>query len=167
MGSIRTALLGVACLAACSRLLAGPAGQTQVADRIRMLVRKHFPDAVVAQDNGEFTAKHGTMVFTIHRHTMTGEVLKETDEVEGPNYKGFMISISVRDGEYNGQAAVPQTMNERYWLTFIDGPPTEDGKGHYVISFSYGSRLNRDFMKAVFEALPKARTPTTPAMTTE
>ena len=160
MRFIQSVLLGVACLAVCSTALAAPAGQTQLADQIGTLVTKYFPDAVIAQDNGTLSAKHGTMVFTIHRHWKTGEILKETDQVEGPNYKGFMISISVQDGKYEGQAMVPQTLNERYWLTYIDRPPTDDGKGHYVINFSYGSRLDRDFMKAIFEALPKSRMPT-------
>lgn len=156
-----TAFLGVACLVACSAAPAAPVGQTALADQLGKLVRKHFPDAVVAQDNGKFTAKHGTMVFTIHRHWKTGKILKETDQVEGPNYEGFMISISVQDGKYEGAAMVPQTLNRRYWQEYIDRPPTEDGKGHYVINFSFGSRLNREFMKTVFEALPQSRMPTT------
>ncbi|MFA5203142.1 MAG: hypothetical protein WC708_01945 [Lentisphaeria bacterium] len=153
-------LLGLACLSACFGVLAAPAKQTQLADRISGIAKNHFPDAVVSQDNGTLSAKHGTMVFTIHRHWKTGEILKETDQVEGPNYKGFMIFISVQDGRYEGQAMVPQTLNERYWQTYIDRPPTEDGKGHYVINFSYGARLDRDFMRAIFEALPKSRRPT-------
>lgn len=155
------------CIAACWATLAAPAKQTELVDRIGQLVTAHFPDAVVSQDNGTFSAKHGTMVFTIHRHSMTGEIWKETDQVEGPNFKGFMISISVRDGKYEGQAVVPQSLNRRYWQTYIDSPSTEDGKGHYVISFSYGSRLDNDFKKAVFEALPKSRIPPKPSTATE
>lgn len=147
------------CIVACSATLAAPAKQTELADRIGKLVTKHFPDAVLSQDNGTFSAKHGTMVFTVHRHSKTGEIWKETDQVEGPNFRGFMISISVRDGKYEGQAVVPQSLNERYWQTYIDRPATEDGKGHYVINFSYGARLDRDFKKAVFEALPKSSMP--------
>ena len=147
--------------------LAAPAGHSVLAERIANLVRKHYPDAAITQDNGKLTAKHGTMTFTIHRHWKTGEILEKTDQVEGPNFRGFMITISIENGKYEGQAVIPQTLNERYWVTYIDRPPTEDGKGHYVINFSYGSRLNRDFMKAVFEALPKSRMPTKPSTATE
>lgn len=160
MKSMRTTLLSVMCLVGCSTVMAAPATQTQLADQISALVTEHFPDAVIAQDNGKITAKHGTMIFTIHRHWKTGEIRKETDQIEGPNFEGFMISISVEDGRYEGQAMVPQTLNRRYWQEYIDRPPTADGKGHYVINLSYGSRIDRDFMKAVFEALPRSRMPT-------
>jgi hypothetical protein len=54
---------------------------------------------------------------------------------------------------------VPQTLREPYWQTYIDRPATEDGQGHYVINFSYGSRLDQAFMKDLFEALPKTILP--------
>ena len=162
MKSKRIALICALCLVNLFATQAAFAKQPELADKIRKLVKKHFPDAVVFQDKRKLTAKHGTMVFTIHRHWKTGKIRKETDQVEGPNYQGFVISISVQDGRYEGQAMVPQVLNQRYWQTYIDRPPTENGNGHYVINFSYGSRLDKDFMRAVFEALPKSRIPTKP-----
>ena len=150
MLAITTCLSGIA--------IAAPLGQAGLTDRLTEVVREHFPDAQVSQDNGNFTARHGTMVFTIHRRWKTGEIQEKTAQVEGPNFKGFILSVSVQDGKYGGQAAVPQTLREPYWQTYLDCPPTEDGKGHYAIKFSFGSRLDKDFMKAVFDALPKSRT---------
>ena len=161
MKSMHTSLICAVLLAGCSATFAAPAKQSELADKISKLVKKHFPDAIIAQDNSTLSAKHGTMVFTIHRHWKTGKILEETDQVEGPNYKGFMISLSVQNGKYEGAAMVPQTLNRRYWKTYIDRPPTDDDKGYYVINFSYGARLDRDFMKAIFEALPRSRMPTT------
>ena len=56
-----------------------------------------------------------------------------------------------------GQAHFPQTYREPYWETFLDRPLTADGKGHYVINFSYGSRLDPKFKKALLELLPASR----------
>jgi hypothetical protein len=120
-------------------------------------VRNHYPDADISVDGQRLTAKYGTMIFTIHRDWKTGEILKETDQVEGPNFRGFILSITVAPGQYDGQAVVPQTLDERYWHTYIDRPPTEDGKGYYVINFSYGSKTDRDFMNGVFELLPRTK----------
>ena len=137
-----------------------PAGYVTLFERVSKVVQRYYSDAEIAQDDGKLTAKHGTMVFTVHRHWKTGEIRKETDEVEGPNFRGFVLRISVRDGKYEGQAMVPQTLREPYWQTYIDRPPTEDGKGYYVIDFSYGSRLSRAFMSDLFEILPRTRMPT-------
>ena len=85
------------------------------------------------------------MIFAIHPQSKTGNIQEKTYEEEGPNYKGFKFSLSVQAGKYQGAAIVPQTLRRPYWQTYIDRPPTEDGKGHYVISFSYGSRLDTHF----------------------
>ena len=130
-----------------------PSGQLELNENITKIVLKHFPKADIAVNDGNFVAKQGTMVFTVHRRSKTGEVGKKTDQVEGPNYRGFILSISARDGKYHGAAEVPQTLRRPYWQTYIDRPPRKGGKSHYVINFSYGSRLNREFMKAVLEAL--------------
>jgi len=167
MKHMHTSLVCALLLTGCSATLAAPVKESGLGDTISTLVKKHFPHAVVSQDNGDLSAKHGTMPFTIHRHWKTGEIRKETDQVEGPNFKGFMISISIQDGKHEGQAMVPQTLHRRYWQEYIDRPPTEDGKGHYVINFAYGSRLDRDFMKAIFEALPRSRMRTKPSTATE
>ncbi|MGY8770297.1 MAG: hypothetical protein ACKVH8_17915 [Pirellulales bacterium] len=145
----------VVCFVNCSAH-AAPASHSAIEKKIRKVVEQFFPEAEISQDNGTWTAKHATMMFTIHRHAMTGEVYKKTDQREGPNFKGFILSLSTQEGVYHGQAVVPQTLNQRYWSTFIDGPTTEDGKHHLMINFSFGSRLDKEFKEAVFKALPKS-----------
>ncbi|MBT7162848.1 MAG: hypothetical protein HN849_28905 [Victivallales bacterium] len=157
MRSLHTVVIGAAWLVVASAAPAAPAEEAELVARINQLVAEHFPDAVVAQDNGKYTAKHGTIVCTVHGRSLTGRVSAQRYEKEGPNYKGFMISISVAKGRYDGQTSVPQTLNQLYWKTYFTCPSTRDGKRHYVIKFSFGSRLDNDFKKAVFEALPKAR----------
>ena len=151
----------VTCLALPVAVAAPGADHPLLPDRLLPLVRKHFPDAQVTRDDGGLTAKHGTMLFTVHRELMTGEILEKTHQVEGPNFRGFLLTVSRRNGKYDGQAIVPQTLREPYWRTFIDAPATEDGKGHYVVHFSYGSRLDPEFTKALFEVLPKSSPPST------
>jgi hypothetical protein len=159
MKHIPAGIVVMTCLSG-SVAFGAPAKHTELADRISKLVRERYPDAHIVGDNGKFSAKHGTMIFTVHRHWKTGEILGKTDQVEGPNYRGFILSVSVAGGKYEGQALVPQTLRRPYWETCIDRPSTEDGKGHYVINFSYGSRLNGDFKKAIFKSFPKSRIPT-------
>lgn len=136
------------------------AANTSIADLDRLLtpiIRKYFPDATIQVSATEYVAKHGTMNFTVHERSMTGEVSPTTHVTEGPNYKGFMLRIGLHDGPYRDQAVVPQNLNELYWTTFLDAAPIPGFSGHLMTEFSFGNRLNEDFKKAVFNALPKSR----------
>jgi hypothetical protein len=153
----KSLLLLVAVCLVSSAAFAAPAKQTELADRITNIVREYFPEAQIAQDNGVFHASHGTMMFTVHPRSKTGEVYEKTQQVEGPNFKGFILSLSLQEGTYQGAAVVPATLGKPYWATYIDRPLTADGKSHHVINFSYGSRLDAEFKKAIFEALPRTQ----------
>ncbi|MCA9040290.1 MAG: hypothetical protein KDA65_08095 [Planctomycetaceae bacterium] len=149
-------LLLVVCFL-CPKGMAATKEQTELELRIRSLIAEYFPDAHISQENDQLSASHGTMRFTVHGHSKTGERAGLTYQVEGPNFEGFLFSLSVNEGKYQGQAVIPQTLREPYWETYIDRPPTEDGAGHYVINFSYGSRLNQNFKLALFQLLPNSR----------
>lgn len=153
-------LLGIVLCLFVTATLAAPIEQVELTSRISELILEYYPEAEIAQDNGNLNAKYGTMIFTVHGQRKAGRIPEKTHQVEGPNFKGFMFSIFIKNGEYVGQALVPQTINERYWQTYIDRPPTDDGNSHYVINFSYGSGLDRKFMSELFEALPKTKMPT-------
>jgi hypothetical protein len=122
--------------------------------KLTATIREHCPDAQVAVTNGLFTANYGTMMFTLHPRQMTGELLAKTRQVEGPNFKGFVLTVGVEKGPYRGQAWIPQELHGPYYPTFINGPPTEDGTNHYWITFSYGTRLDPKLKQAVLDALP-------------
>jgi len=120
-------------------------------------IRKHCPEAKIEVTEHAFVAKYGTMMFTLHSVSKTGEVSPQTYQQEGPNFKGFILGIALQDGKYEGAAMVPQTLQGPYFPTFIDAPATDDGKKHYQVHFSYGSRLDPGLKKAIFEAIPKTR----------
>src|SRR5262245_32388640 len=71
-------------------------------------IHKHCPDAAIEVSKDGFVAKSGTMKFTVHGRSKTGEISAHTHQQEGPNFKGFLLQVSVRDGKYAGAAVVPQ-----------------------------------------------------------
>ena len=85
---------------------------------------------------------------------MTGEFSPKTYQQEGPNFRGFLLTVTVQKGRYEGQAVVPQELHGPYFPTYISAPMTEDGKNHYWITFSYGGRLDPKLKQAIFAALP-------------
>ncbi len=120
------------------------------------IIKKTFPDAKIEITATTYSAKHGTMDFTVHRRSMTGEVFSQTDVMEGPNFRGFVLHIDLRDGPYDGQAAVPQDCQEAYWTTFLNAAAVPGHNQHFFIGFSYGGRLDKEFKQAMMEAFPKA-----------
>jgi len=128
-----------------------PAG---LVTKLTAVIHEHCPDAQIAVTNGMFTAKSGTMMFTLHGIQMTGEILTNTFQEEGPNYKGFILNVEVEKGPYMGQAFGAQEHRGPYYPTFITFPRTEDGTNHYWITFAYGGGLDPKLKQAVFDALP-------------
>ena len=95
------------------------------------------------------------MIYTVHSVSKIGKVSETPHQEEGPNFQGFMLSVSLEQGEYVGAAKVPQTLQGPYFPTFIDAVAIEDAKSHYLVHFCYGSRLDPELKKAIFEALPQ------------
>ena len=96
------------------------------------------------------------MDFTIHSRWKTGEISEKTRTVEGPNYRGFMLEVSLQEGLYQGAAVVPQTLDRPYWKTYIDAINKEDSGKHLWVSFSYGGRIDQKFFQAIFKSLPQS-----------
>ena len=94
----------------------------ELVQKLTQAIRKHCPDATIEVSKQAFVAKFGTMTFTLHGRSKTGEVSPKTHQEEGPNYKGFMLHIALHDGRYQGAAVVPQTLQGPYFPTFIDAP---------------------------------------------
>ena len=126
----------------------------ELVKKLTAVIREHCPDAAIETTNGVFVAKHGTMMFTLHGGSKTGEFSPKTHEREGPNFKGFRLTVTVEKGRYGGAAVVPQELQGPYFPTYISAPGTEDGENHYWIMFSYGSRLDPKLKQAIFAALP-------------
>lgn len=121
------------------------------------VIHKHCPEAETTVTDEGVIAKSGTMKFIVHARSKTGEIFSRTHEEEGPNFKGFLLRISMHEGPYQGAAAVPQTLQGPYYSTFIDAPATENGNGYYWVSFAYGSRLDAGLKQAILEAIPRTR----------
>lgn len=132
---------------------AAVAGEASFLERVAAIVQKHCPEAEIRITSNSLTAKHGTMMFDVHHRDMTGEISAESDRMEGPNLRGFLLTITIQEGRYNGQAIIPQTLREPYWQTFIHRPSTQDGTSHYVFDFSYGARTDPELKEAIFGLL--------------
>ena len=129
----------------------------EMVKKLSEAILKHCPDAKIEVTKDAFVAKDGTMMLTLHRRGKAGEVYRETYSEEGPNHKGFLLRVSLNGGAYSGAAAIPQTFQEPYFQRFFTATPTDGGKKHFLIDFSYGSRLDPELKQAILEAIPKTK----------
>lgn len=121
------------------------------------IIRTHFPEAQIQVTDTAYVAKCGTMDFTVHGSQKTGEILAKTHIEEGPNFEGFILRIELKEGRrYQGALRIPQDTPQLYWSTFLDSRTVSRDR-HFFIRFSYGSRLKKEFKKAILDALPKSR----------
>jgi hypothetical protein len=152
----RTVISVFAIVVATGNALAEPPPD-ELVQKLTMAIRQHCPDAKIAVTKTEFVAKFETMMFTLHRRGKGGDVFPDTYQDEGPKAKGFILRVTLNDGTYQGAAVVPQTLREPYFSTYIDASAAKQKDKHYFISFSYGSRLDKNLKQAIFEAIPKTR----------
>jgi hypothetical protein len=148
----RTALTLFALLATAGFSPAAPPPDDLV-KRMTEVVRTHCPDATIEATDEGFLAKSGTMKFTVHGRSKTGEISPKTHQEEGPNFRGFVLRVTLNDGPYRGAAVVPQTLQGPYYPTEISAPAV--GDKHYLVRFSYGTRLDPEIKKAILDVLPK------------
>ena len=143
-------------------LLAGELPK-KLMDSLTGVIKSQCPEASIEIKDGVFFAKFETMMFTIHGSSKTGKISEKTYQQEGPNYKGFLLRVSLEEGgPFQGQAVVPQTVHQVYWETYIDRPPAKDGSGYYNVSFSYGSRIDKDLKQLIFSTIPRTERKLTP-----
>jgi len=141
----------------------------ELVDQLTRVIRAHCPDAEIeVSDEHGFVAKQGTMLFTVHGIAKNGEISPDTHQEEGPNFKGFLLRVQLREGPPMTAAVVPQTLKRPYFATYIDAPPTEKEDQHFAVSFAYGGRVDEKLKKAIFAAIPRtkfrgAKPPTEPA----
>ena len=126
---------------------------SRVDQSLTHIVQRYFPEAKIERADNSYIAKNGTMEFTVHNGSKTGEFFPQTGKEEGPNFKGFILDIRVNDGPYQGAAAVPQELKRPYWATYLMAERVPGHDKHFFIGFSYGGRLDAKFKAEVFEAL--------------
>lgn len=125
--------------------------------RLTKTIREHCPNAQIAAKGESFSAKSGTTMFTFHHRQKGDKEFETTYQEEGPDDRGFILSVLLVEGPYQGQLLTPAEVKGPHFPTFVDAVPTENGKTHYYVHFSYGVGIDPKLKEAVFAALPKSK----------
>jgi hypothetical protein len=152
---LRYVVLALCCLfAAAGRNAADDAAKPDLKpllEEVRKLVEKHYPKAKVTLKDQTIHVEFNVRKFMIHEPTLTGE-WQDAHEEPGPQKGGIYADIELRAGEYRGMAALPQSIDKRYftlWLTAIQSKKLDC---HLYIHLKYPRDVPKDFLKE-FERL--------------
>jgi hypothetical protein len=119
---------------------------TRLYSRLRPVFQRHYSEvsSQLATDRIEFV--QDTRTFLIHTRLKTGE-WQEAREVKGPNRRGILCSIELRQGKYGGAAVLPQTFNQQYFQTLVMAVPSADETAYFYVHLSYPDEVTPGFLK--------------------
>ena len=125
----------------------------ELAKRLTKTIQAVCPEAKCSVSEGAFTAKYDTLVLTVHNIGRDGRIAEEPRQHEGPNNKGFILSVSIDEKEYNGPSALPGGFPGPYYQCFVNQAPAPNGK-YYWIRFAYGNQLDPKVKEALQAVIP-------------
>src|SRR5262249_2057540 len=96
---------------------------------VRKLVEKHYPKAEVTLKGQAIHLESDTGKYMIHEPLLTGEWQDAHEEV-GPQKGGVHGDLELVPGQYGGMAAVPQSVDKRYFVLFVTAAYSKKLDGH-------------------------------------
>ena len=126
-----------------------------VSAALKKAIVERYPKASISVTKETFTAKANTMQFTLHGIARDGRISEETHQEEGPQYDGFLLSVTRSPGRYTGPLMTPQMLQKPYWATLVNEIPNAKTGTHLWVIYSYGVRVDPELHKQILAALGK------------
>jgi hypothetical protein len=160
--ALRFACIVVGCLACLQSRSACSAEETVIGraakldlkpllEQVGRLVKRYYPKAEVTSKEELIHVEYGTRVFVIHSLGKDG-IWLDAHQERGPQKGGIYADLEIREGEYEGQAALPQAFDLRYFTSFLMAPYSKKLDRHLYIHLKYPKDVPDEFLKE-FRAL--------------
>ena len=130
---------------------------TRLYSRLRPVFQRHYSEVSSQRERHSIEFAHDTRTFFIHARLKTGE-WQEAREVKGPNRRGILCSIELRQGRYDGAAVLPQTFDHQYFQTRVMAVPAPAETSYFYAHLSYPDEVNPGFLKDFEETVQQAWT---------
>ncbi len=119
---------------------------------LQTLFQKQYPEVTSTPKDGGLVLDYKTRIFLVHERTKIGE-WQDAVEERGPNRGGIFCEIVPQEGPYDGQAAVPQVFDKRYFKVLLLAPYSKRLNRHLHILLSYPDGTPDAFLKQFKEAV--------------
>src|SRR5262245_52345432 len=107
-------------------------------EEVRKLVEQYYPTAKVTLSDQTISFEFNTRKYMIHEPVLSGEWQDAFEEV-GPQKGGICGSLELRDGQYGGQALLPQSFDKRYFINSARAPYSKRLDRYLLVSLKYPS----------------------------
>lgn len=119
---------------------------------VRQLARRYYPEATSHQLNDKIHFEYKTRVFIVHEPLLSGE-WQDPWEDRGPERGGIHCDMALVRGAYQGQAAVPQSFDKRYFTLLLTAPYSKELNAHLLTHLKYPRNVPDGLLKELDELL--------------
>jgi hypothetical protein len=117
---------------------------------LRTLFLRHYAQVTSHLLDEKLHFEQDTRIFIVHEPLKTGE-WQDPRETRGPKPGGILCDIQLREGKYEGAAALPQTFDMRYFRVLGIAPYSQKHNAHLYIDLSYPGNVRDDFLRQFTE----------------
>jgi hypothetical protein len=105
------------------------------------------------KDESTLIISYQTRKYLVYDVNMTGRYTEQATEQEGPDYKGFILSLNIQSGDTINQAVVPQTLRRPYWYTYLDITKIKNMDKQFYWSLSYGNATDKKIIDSLIKTI--------------
>jgi len=125
-------------------------------EKIDPIIATLKPKAIIELKNeNTLIISYRKRKFTIHGTSMIGKHSDKPYETDGPDYKGFILTLYVQTTGTINQAITPQILKRPYWSTYLNVTPIRSTKKQFFWSLSYGRRTDKKLLEKIKKAILK------------
>lgn len=144
-------LVALIITSAVNRAFTADEGQRQLnlsglVEAVEPIAHRYYPEARVSlRDERTIEIEHDAQVFMVHLPTKTGE-WQDASPIKGPRRGGVVMIISIRDGDWQGAAVLPQSFDHCYFVDHVSLYYSETLDAHAHVSLRYEGAYPSDLM---------------------
>ena len=121
-------------------------------EKVRALVVKYYPKAVVKLAEEKIHISFNTRKFMVHHPLLDGS-FQDAVEMMGPQKGGILAELELRPGMYGGMAAVPQTFNYHYFKLELLAPYSRKLDSHLYVHLYFPQDATKEFVREFCELM--------------
>ena len=117
-------------------------------------------EASISTGKSDMHISYHTRKYTVHPGNKTGQYSKDTKEIAGPDFDGFIVDINLAEGRYMGQWVRPgfvfepdKAMREPYFYVCGAAFYIEKFDINLMVNVYFSTRTDKEFLKTLTDKL--------------
>ena len=111
------------------------------------MVEHHCPKASCRASGNQIQFRYKTRTFTLDRPGDKSGKTVVRRKVRGPEKHGILCDMELREGQYGGQAVVPQTFDYGPFKLWLAAPESKKHSCYLYVHLYYPPDVSKAFLK--------------------